>query len=193
VQRGYHVHAVEGSARAAGALELRLAEVGGKALVLRQDPCELNAPFRYAAALWPAGFERIAPRPRAIAALTRIRAHLVDPGILLLELQSPDERLQKLAAPLVEVDSVELDDGTRIHMRREISVSMDTRAISMSCRYVHRRGATRLAEETETMRSTWYAREEIEPLVSAAGFRGATIQDAASASSGRCYVVQAHV
>ena len=128
-------------------------------------------PFRYAAAFIAAGsFQLITDPLRARAALVQIRAHLVPPGVLVLDLFVPPEGEQRIAAPLIEVRSVTLDDGTRIALRSETTMYPDARLARTGSRYVHRRGHELLAEETESLALTWYAPEDIVALARAAGF-----------------------
>ena len=125
-------------------------------------------------------------RPAAsAAALERIRAHLVDPGILYVECRIPSAASQRLGAPLVEVRTVKIDDETQIALRSETTWWADARLARAENRYAHRRGAQRLAEEHETVTTTWYAPDEFAELVRAAGFREVTTGPAPTDGRGR--------
>jgi hypothetical protein len=85
----------------------------------------------------------------------------------------PDEL--RIAAPLVEVRSVQLHDGTRIALRSETTMYPDARLARTDSRYVHRRGSELLAEESEALAQTWYEPDDIASLVRAAGFASADV------------------
>ncbi|HET9046224.1 MAG TPA: class I SAM-dependent methyltransferase [Casimicrobiaceae bacterium] len=173
---GLNVHGVDASASMLAHCEARLAGRSDGARLFRQDVAELNLPFRYAAAFIAAGaFQRIVDPARARAALVRLRSHLVGPQLLLLDLFVPGEGEQRIAAPLVEVRSVALADGTRIAQRSETTMSADAHLAHTASRYVHRRGNDLLAEESETTALTWYAPDDITALVEAAGYRSVEI------------------
>jgi SAM-dependent methyltransferase len=171
VGEGFNVHGVDSSAAMLAHCESRLAGRGDKARIFRQDIAELNLPFRYAAAFIAAGsFQLVTDPARARGALAHIRSHLVPPGRLIVDLFVPAESEQRIAAPLVEVRSVTLPDGTRIALRSETTMHPDARLARTASRYVHRRGNDLIGEESETMSLTWYAPDDIVALVRAAGF-----------------------
>jgi SAM-dependent methyltransferase len=178
VAAGRKLHGVDASPAMLEGCTARLA--GRKTLPLfRQDVCELNLPFRYAAAYASGGaFQAVLDPARARVALERVRAHLVPPGILLLEMFAPSESAQRLAAPLVEVRTARLSDGTRIAQRSETTIHADARIAHVDSRYVHRDGSTRLAEERESRRFTWYSPDDASALVAEAGFCDVTIESA---------------
>jgi Methyltransferase domain len=176
VATGRKLHGVDQSAPMLARCEARLAAADLAAPLFRQDVAQMNLPFRYMAAFTAAGsFQRIADSVAAASALQHIRAHLVDPGMLLLRMSVPVESVQRLGAPLVEVRTVKLDDGTQIALRSETTVWTDARMARIESRYVHRRGAVRLAEEHAARAMTWYTPEEIAALVEDAGFRDVRI------------------
>jgi len=82
--------------------------------------------------------------------------------------------VQRLGAPLVEVRTVKLPDGTQIALRAETTWTADAQIARAANRYAHRHGAQRLAEEHEKIASTWYAPEECTALLLAAGFNEVT-------------------
>jgi hypothetical protein len=129
-------------------------------------------------------FQLITDPAAAASALQRIRAHLVDPGILLMDMFVPPESAQRLGAPLVEVRTARLPDGTQIALRSESTVWADARMWRSENRYAHRRGAARLAEEHETLTLTWYSPDEIAAVVADAGFRGVTTEESPRGGDG---------
>jgi SAM-dependent methyltransferase len=171
LRAGYAMHGVDSSASMLQACEARINAARLEATLVRQDFGELNLPFRYAAALVAAGaFQRLTDDAAVRLALDRIRAHLVAPGVLVLELHVPAASEQRLAAPLVEVRTAGLADGTRIAVRSETVMHPDACIMRRHTRYVHRRGASRLAEETETTTLAWYEEDDIVARITAAGF-----------------------
>jgi len=183
IDAGFGVDGADASAAMLARCEARLAQSPHPARLFRQDVAELNVPFRYAAAFIAAGsFQLITDPLRARQALMQIRAHLVPPGVLVLDLFVPPEGEQRIAAPLIEVRSVTLDDGTRIALRSEMTMYPDARLARTGSRYVHRRGNDLLAEETESLALTWYTPEDIVALARAAGF--ATVDVGPSARPG---------
>jgi SAM-dependent methyltransferase len=179
VAAGAKIHGVDHSAPMLGSCEARLAAAHLAAPLYRQDVTQMNLPFRFVAAYASTGaFQLITDPMAASAALQRIRAHLIDPGVLLLPMFVPAESVQRLGAPLVEVRTAKLADGTRIALRSETTVWADARLSRTEARYAHRRGAQRLAEEHETLTMTWYPPDEIAAIVRAAGFRDVRIDTA---------------
>jgi hypothetical protein len=182
--QGFKLHGVDSSAPMLASCEARVAARGIEAPLFRQDITQLNLPFRYAAAFVAVGsFQLITEPGAALLALQRIRAHLVDPGLLLLDMFVPAESELRLGAPLVEVRTARLGDGSQIALRSESTVWADARMVRTEYRYAHRRGAARLAEEHERITLTWYAREEISALLTQAGYRAVTT-DASPQGSG---------
>ncbi len=192
--RGFKLHGVDSSAAMLASCEARVAERGIEVPLFRQDLTQLNLPFRYAAAFVASGsFQLITEPGAALLALQRIRAHLVDPGILLLDMFVPAESELRLGAPLVEVRTVRLGDGSQIALRSESTAWADARIVRTEYRYAHRRGATRLAEEHEKITLTWYAPEEISALLTDAGFSTVTTGDSPQRSgNGTLFSVTAH-
>jgi hypothetical protein len=106
----------------------RLAAMGLTAPLFRQDAAALNLPFRYAAAFIAAGsFQLLVDPIAAQKALERIRAHLVAPGILLMDLYFPAEAAHPPGAPVVQVQTVTLPDGTKIARRSGTFVDAEGR------------------------------------------------------------------
>ncbi len=173
--RGSKVHGVDLSASMLARCEEKLAAAGFTTAVFRQDIVHMNLPLRYGCAFIAGGaFGLLTDPVAAVAALERVRAHLVDPGVLLIDCRVPAASVQRLGAPLVEVRTMKLADGTQITLRSETTWSPDARLARAENRYAHRRGSQRLGEEHDTVRSTWYSAKEIVEVVHAAGFRDVT-------------------
>ncbi len=173
--QGRKVHGVDASAAMLARCDARLAAAGTAAPTFRQDVAELNLPFRYGHAFIADGaFQLLTDPDAAAAALERIRAHLVAPGLLFVDCRIPPAAVQRLGAPLVEVRTVRLADGTQIALRAETTWTADAQIARAANRYAHRRGAQRLAEEREKISSTWYAPDECTALLLAAGFTEVT-------------------
>src|SRR5581483_772491 len=94
---GFAIHGVDASQPMLDACLMRLRhdEVrrenvpssGRSANLFRQNSAALNLPFRYGAIYTAAGsFQLLADPAEAGSALSRFRAHLVEPGLLLLDL-----------------------------------------------------------------------------------------------------------
>lgn len=176
LQLGHHVHGVDLSSPMQESCAARLAAAGLTTPLFRQDAIALNLPFRYAAALIAAGSFQLLTDPLAAKrTLERIRAHLVDPGLLLLDLYVPAEAAHPPGAPVVHVQSVTLPDSTKIAVRSEIHVDAEGRRIDIRSRYEQRERATIVAREDEALALTWYGEEEILALLRDAGYRDATI------------------
>jgi cyclopropane fatty-acyl-phospholipid synthase-like methyltransferase len=175
IEAGMSVHGVDDSAAMLAECEARLSATKAGATLFRQNIGELNVPFRYGAAFIASGSFQSLAVDRARAALLRIRAHLVEPGLLLLDLYVPSESAQRIAAPLVEVRSATLADGSRIALRSETTMYPDARLARIETRYVHRRGHDLLAEENETSSLTWYTPDDITTLLRDAGYRDTAV------------------
>jgi hypothetical protein len=171
LREGFHVHGADDSAAMLASCEARLAAQGLAAPLFRQDVAALNLPFRYGAAFVAAGSLQLIVDAGAMRrALERIRAHLVPPGLLLLDLGVPDIALNPPGAPLVEVRSVRLDDGARITLRSETSVDAPSRQLEMRNRYERRASGSAVEREDETLSMTWLEEDEVATLLGAAGY-----------------------
>jgi hypothetical protein len=104
-------------------------------------------------------------------ALARLRAHVGHPGNLTLAARGRSFAPPRFGAPLVELSSVALGDGSQIRLRTETLVDADARLARTDARYTHRHGAVALAEEHARGAMTWYAVDELAELVASAGFR----------------------
>jgi hypothetical protein len=172
VGRGIAMQGADASAAALALCAARLASAERTALLFRQELASLNLPTRYAAAILDgAAFQRIADPVAARLALERLRAHLVEPGLLILDARVPSYAGSRYGAPLVELKSVALEDGSQIRMRSETSVDADARLARTEARYTHRQGAIALGEEHARRAFTWYAGSELAALVAEAGWR----------------------
>jgi SAM-dependent methyltransferase len=175
---GRSLHGVDGNAASLALCEERLREQGLTAVLVRASMDRVNLPFRYAAAFAGRGaFQALADPKAAREALRRVRSHLLPPGVLLLELFVPPPSALRLAAPLVELRTARLPDGTHIALRSETVTDADARVARSRNRYVHRRGTRRLGEETESCALTWYARPDIAALLGDAGFATVTFDE----------------
>ena len=151
--------------------------------LFRQDVVTLNLPFRYVAAIFADGsFQLLADPLSAHKALERVRAHLVDPGLLLMDLYVPAAAAHPPGAPVVQVQTVALPDGTKIARRSEAFVDVDGRRIDIKSRYEQRERATIAAREDEAIAITWYSEDEIVALLRDAGYRDVAIAEAAAES-----------
>jgi hypothetical protein len=172
LERGFHVHGVDASAAMLASCAERLKTAALDTALFRQDIAALNVPFRYAAAILAAGSFQLLTNPIAArGALERIRAHLVDPGLLLVDLYMPAEATHRPGAPDVHVRTVTLEDGTRIALRSEVDVTVEAKRIDIRSRYEHRNRTALLAREDETLAITWYDEDEITELLREAGYR----------------------
>ena len=176
LERRLNVHGVDASPAMVESCEARLAAAGLATSLFRQDVVTLNVPFRYAAAVVAAGsFQLLTDPVAAQKALARIRAHLVAPGLLLMDLYMPAEAVQPPGAPVVQVQTVTLPDGTRIARRAEMIVDAEGRRIDIRSRYEQRERATIVAREDEALSVTWYGEDEIIALVRDAGYRDVAV------------------
>jgi SAM-dependent methyltransferase len=192
--RGVKVHGVDQSAAMLARCEEKLAGTPASTL-FRQDATQMNLPFRYNAAFVAGGAFGLVTDPAAAAALLEgIRAHLVPPGRLVVDCRVPGNDRQRLAAPLVEVRTVRLADGSQIVARSETTWTPEARMARAQHRYAQRRGTERMAEEHETIRSTWHAPDEILEIVRAAGYRDVAAGPAAGPKEdGESYAVSARL
>jgi hypothetical protein len=172
LQRGFNVHGVDASAAMLARCAERLTAAGLDTPFARQDIAALNLPFRYAAAFIAAGsFQLLADPSSAQAALERLRAHLLGPGELLLDLHVPGIALHPPGAPVVEVRTVTLSDRSRITLRSETYVDVACRRLDTFYRYEHRVGPRIVAREDERTALTWYTQDDIVALLRDAGYR----------------------
>lgn len=192
VARGHAMQGADASAAVLAIAEARLASAGHAATLYRQDLAALNLPTRFGAAILAGGaFQRIADPKLALAALGRLRAHLVDPAILLLGARLPDYAGRRPGAPLVELRSVSLPDGSQIRMRSETSIDADAKLARTDARYTHRRGAQSLGEEHARRSITWYDADELAAMVSRAGWREVAVERPAWCEGGESFVLVA--
>ncbi|HZQ62365.1 MAG TPA: hypothetical protein VFC24_13505 [Casimicrobiaceae bacterium] len=190
-QCGMHAHGVEGSASAVEHCSDRLRSIAPDTPVFRQDLGQLNLPFRYAGALIaPDGWQWL-DAARVDAAIARVHAHLIAPGVLLLCGIVPDDAEHPPGAPLVEIERVKLDDASVITRRSERRVDRDAQAIESIERYERRSGAKVIERADVTRRLCWRTPEEMLALVLATGFAQARIEDIAATRPGRTYAIVA--
>ena len=176
LERGINVHGVDASPAMIASCEARLAAAGLSTPLFRQDVAALNLPFRYGAAIVAAGsFQLLADPAAARAALERIRAHLVAPGVLFMDLYLPAAAAHPPGAPEVQVQTVTLADGSKLARRAEVFVDAEGKRIDIRSRYERRERAKITAREDESIAVTWYGEDEIVELVRDAGFRDAAV------------------
>jgi hypothetical protein len=190
---GVRVQGVDVSGSRLDRCRTRLAAEGLDTTLFRQDVCRLNLPLRYGAAvIADSGFQWLADEHSARDALRRLRAHLVEPGVLLLDLVVPDIAERRPGAPVVEVRRRTLDDGSDIAVRSETTVDPDARLVTFSSRYEQRVGPACTGRENETLRMTWYQEDEIERLLADSGYVDIGFEPApAGATPGRRFAVRA--
>src|SRR4030095_12396923 len=157
LEAGFQVHGIDISEAMLARCEQRLASAGRMTQLFRPNVITLNLTSRYAAAfIAGASFQLLAGPVAALDALLRIRAHLLDPGLLLLDLFVPAEAEHPPGAPIVEVRTVTSGDGARITLRSETFCDVDRRRIDVKARYERRDRMTVTAREDETWALTWY-------------------------------------
>ena len=179
-----NLHGCDSSAAMLATCEAKLEEVGYETTLFLQDATTLNLPFRYRAAFVAAGSLQLVVDPHAACtALERIRAHLVEPGILLLDFFVPNEAVHPPGAPVAEARTVALHDRMKIAHRWETHVDVEGRRIDVKSRYEKRSGPMILAREDETLSLTWYSEDEAKALVADAGFRDIRIEPPAFADT----------
>jgi hypothetical protein len=184
IDRRLSIHGVDPSGAMLAACAERFPAHGEMPALYRQHVAQLNVPFRYATAFAAGGsFQQLVDPAVAAAALARIRAHLVAPGVLYLDLFVPAPSRQRLAAPLVEVRTVALPDGSRITLRSETTLTADARLARSENRYSLRQGNEPIGEEYETRTFTWYTPDEAVELVAAAGFREVAVEASPTAQN----------
>ncbi|HZI83279.1 MAG TPA: class I SAM-dependent methyltransferase [Casimicrobiaceae bacterium] len=193
VDAGFHVHGAESSAVRLARCRARLEERGRTAELFRQDVIALNLPFRYAAAFIAGGaFQMLVDPAAALDALLRMRAHLVEPALLLLDLFVPAEAQHPPGAAVVEVSTVTAVEGCRIGLRSETSFDVELKRIDVVRRYERRERQVITAREDELVSFTWYAEEEAVGLLDAAGYRDIRIDAGPAArEDGRHFAVVA--
>jgi SAM-dependent methyltransferase len=171
---GYRIHGADAAPAMIARCEEKLASQSLATTLFRQEVDSLNVPFRYGCAfIAGSAFDGVVDPAAALGALARIRAHLVAPATLIVACHVPSTTLQRLAAPLVEVRTVRLDDGSQIALRSETVWTEGARSMRSQRRYSQRRGTQLVAEESETVRRTWYAPADILDLARAAGLSNA--------------------
>lgn len=176
-RNGFSVHGVDSSAAMLAACEARAAAAGVATTLFRQDAAELNLPFRYVAAYVSGGsFQLVATPHAASVALARLRAHLVPPGVLLLDLSVPEAGLHPPGAPIVEIRTVRLARGARITLRTELLVDAGARRLEIASRYERRAADGSLTREDGRHARTWYEEADIVALLGAAGFADIAIE-----------------
>ncbi len=181
---GFAVHGVDVSEAMLASCAARLASAGRDTQLFRQDITALNLPFRYCAALIAdSSFQLLTGRHAAIDALLRLRAHLTEPGLLLLDLSIPDQAEHPPGAAVVDVRHVMLADGTLLACRSERVVDREKRRIRTQSRYERRERSRIVSREDETNLMTWYNEEQIKTLLADAGYRDVQVEAPATAAS----------
>jgi hypothetical protein len=177
LEAGFNVHGADASEGALARCSARLDSVGRNTQLFRQSITTLNLPFRYGAAFIAGGaFQSLTGRAGALDALLRVGAHLVGPAILLLDLFIPDEAAHPPGAPVVEVSTLALADGSQIARRSETVIEMSRRRSIVRSRFEQRDRGGVLAREDDVREITWYAEDEIAALVRDAGYRDVRVE-----------------
>ena len=171
---GVKVHGVDQSPSMLARCEEKLAAQSASTL-FRQDVAQMNLPFRYGGAFVAGGaFDSITD---PAAAGGGARAHPRAPrragtACVIDCRRARQRRVQRLAAPLVEVRTVRLDDASQIVLRSETTWTR-RRAARRARSIATRTGAARSASPKSTRR--YAARgtraDDIVEIVRAAGFR----------------------
>jgi hypothetical protein len=180
VGAGFGVHGVDKSESRLASSRAKLGAASPDTPLFRQDITVLNLPFRYAAAFVGGGaFQRLADRVAALDALLRVRAHLIEPGILLLDLAIPAHAEHPPGAPVIEVRQTVLDDGSRIACRSETLFDAARRTVRTQRRFERRNGGRIIEREDEIRTMTWYSEDQIATLLGDAGYRDVCIEPSA--------------
>lgn len=180
-EAGFRVHGVDLSEAMLASCAARLRGGGYEASLFRQNIAALNVPFRYGAAFIAAGsLQLLTAQSDVLEALGRIRAHLVPPAVLLLDLFVPDAALHPPGAPVVEFRKVALGDGSQIVRRSETACEPERRRVYVASRYEHRVSGQIVAREDEFLATTWHEEDEILALVRRAGYRDVRVEAPAS-------------
>jgi SAM-dependent methyltransferase len=171
LEAGFKVHGADASEAALARCSVRLESAGRSTQLFRQSITALNLPFRYGAAFIADGaVQSLTERVAALDALLRVRAHLIGPGILLLDLFVPDEAAHPPGAPVVELSTLALADGSQIARRSETVVDTARRRSIVRSRFEQRDRTGVLAREDDVREITWYVEDEIVALVGDAGY-----------------------
>ncbi len=172
LEAGFNVHGADASETGLARCSARLASAGRSTQLFRQGITVLNLPFRYGAAFMSGGaFQSLTDRVPALDALLRIRAHLIDPGLLLFDLFVPEEAAHPPGAPVVELSMLALADGSQIARRSETVIDVACRRSIVYSRFEQRDRTGVLAREDDRREITWYEEDEIAALVGDAGYR----------------------
>ena len=192
-EAGFRLHGVDVSEAMLASCAARLSSAGRDARLFRQNIAALNLPFRYGAAFIAAGSLQLLTGQDAVSeALGRIRAHLVEPAVLLLDLFVPDAALHPPGAPVVEFRNVVLPDGSQIVHRSETTCDPERRRIYTASRYERRLSGQIVARDDEFLASTWYVEEEILALLRRVGYSDVRIEAPAwPRDDGRYFAVRA--
>jgi hypothetical protein len=91
----------------------------------------------------------------------------------------PAEAAHPPGAPVVQVQTISLPDGTKIARRSEVFVDVDGRRLDIKSRYEQRERAAITSREDESLAVTWYSEDEIVALLRDAGYRDVTIGEPA--------------
>jgi hypothetical protein len=193
LEAGFPMHGVDSSEARIAGCERRVAATGREAKLYRQDVTTLNLPARYAAAIIAAGsFQLLTDPIAALDALLRIRAHLVEPGLLVLDLFVPARAEHPPGAPVIEVRMVAPEEGLQIGLRSETFCDAQMRRIDVRNRYEKRERRTITAREDETRALTWYTEDEAATLVRDSGYRDIQTEPAPwQSDDGRHFLVSA--
>jgi SAM-dependent methyltransferase len=182
LERGLPVHGVDASEARLASCRVRLRDRGRETELFRQNVVALNLPFRYAAAFIADGsFQLLTDAAAALDALLRIRAHLVEPGLLLLDLFVPAAAAHPPGAAIVEVRTAAPAEGLPIALRSETLLDVEHRRMDVTNRYERRDKTAIVAREDETRALTWYTEDEAVTLLVDAGYRDVRIEPAACA------------
>lgn len=192
LQAGLSVHGVDASEAMLSSCAARCRSADFDAQLFRQNVTKLNLPFRYGAAFVGSGAFQLLESSAARDALASLRAHLIEPAVLLFDLFVPESALHPPGAPVVEVLRAVLEDASLVVHRSETLTDPKRRQVLTSSRYEQRVAGRIVAREDEEQALTWYSEEEIEAMLRNGGYRDIRTEAAAwPGPSGRRFAVSA--
>lgn len=187
LQRGYVVDGVDSSDAMLASCRARCAQLQLTPEIYQQSLQKLNLPHKYATITIAVGsFQLIYDRAEALAALIKLRKHLLPNGNLLIDLFTPDPAPEKLSERIVR-----LDNHRVIRLLTREVVDVEAKRADAFCNYELLVDGTLTAHEHELMQVTWYEEDELESFFAQAGLKIVAIHDETFRQGRPSHVVQA--
>lgn len=187
MQSGYSIDGVDNSAIMLGRCRERAAAFDLKPVLFEQSLERLSLPHMYSVVTIAVGsFQLIVDRAVALKALKSLRAHMHEGADLLIDIFTPDTSANSISQRIAR-----LDDHTVVRLSTRYLFYESEKRADAFCFYELVVDGIVQQREDELIQITWYSDDELERLLTDAGFELVKIYDESFRSSGPSRIAHA--